>query len=87
MIYSYCATYFVNLENNKYQDSYEKSYVYKLFIFKFVNTNMSLFYTAFNDKDFNSLYYLILGMAITKAVMILIMKNLKKIGIYWWKKK
>lgn len=46
-IYSKLALYFVNLENHKYEDSYERSYVYKLFIFKFINTNISIFYTAF----------------------------------------
>lgn len=51
-IYSLLATFFVNRENHKYKDTYEKSYVYKIFIFKFVNTNLSLFYTAFNDRDF-----------------------------------
>jgi Calcium-activated chloride channel len=87
-IYSWIATYFVKFENHKYKDSYEKSYVYKLFIFKFVNTNLSLFYTAFNDRDFNSLYYLILGMAITKSIQIFLLKNAKKYITFrvskWW---
>lgn len=52
-LYSSIATYFVNIENHKYHDSYEKSYVYKIFIFKFINTNLSLFYTAFTEEDFN----------------------------------
>lgn len=86
-IYSIIATYFVNFENHKYKDSYEKSYVYKIFIFKFVNTNLSLFYTAFNDRDFSSLYYLILGMAMTKAVQIFLLKNFKKYATYWFFKK
>jgi hypothetical protein len=46
-IYSKLALLFVNLENHKYEDSYEKSYVFKIFIFKFINTNISIFYTAF----------------------------------------
>lgn len=48
-LYSTIATYFVSIENHKYYDSYEKSYVYKMFIFKFINTNLSLFYTAFSQ--------------------------------------
>ena len=63
-IYSFVAAFFIEYENHKYQDSYEKSYVYKIFIFKFVNTNLSLFYTAFNDRNFHTLYYLLLGMAL-----------------------
>ena len=77
-IYSLLATFFVNMENHKYQDSYEKSYVYKIFIFKFVNTNLSIFYIAFADREFSKLYYLILGMAITKTVQIFLLKNLKR---------
>lgn len=52
-MYSSIATYFVEIENHKYQDSYERSYVYKIFIFKFINTNLSIFYTAFNDRSFD----------------------------------
>lgn len=84
-LYSSIATYFVNIENHKYHDSYEKSYVYKIFIFKFINTNLSLFYTAFNEQDFNQLYYLILGMAITKSVQIFLLKNFKRLAIFWLK--
>jgi hypothetical protein len=87
-IYSYAATYYVNLENHKFLDSFEKSFVFKMFIFKFINTNISIFYTAFiadrNDKNkFDNLYYLLLGMAGTKSVKIFILKNLKKIATVW----
>lgn len=86
-LYSTIATYFVNIENHKYHDSYEKSYVYKIFIFKFINTNLSLFYTAFSEQDFNQLYYLILGMAITKSVQIFLLKNFKRLALFWLKKR
>ena len=55
------------MENHKYQDTYESSFVYKLFLFKFINTNLQLFYEAFISRDFNSLYYLIIGMVIQKS--------------------
>lgn len=48
-IYQHLAIYFMKLENHKYTDSYEKSFIFKLFAFKFINTNISLFYTAFID--------------------------------------
>jgi hypothetical protein len=59
-----------------------------MFIFKFINTNISIFYTAFiadrNDKNkFDNLYYLLLGMAGTKSIKIFILKNLKKIVTVW----
>ena len=60
----------MRLENHKFQDTYAKSFIFKLFAFKFINTNISLFYTAFIDQNFDSLYYLIVGMALQKAVQI-----------------
>lgn len=73
-IYQYLAGIFVRLENHKYYDSYEKSYVFKLFVFKFINTNISLFYTAFIDQNFESLYFVLVGMIIQKIVQILLVK-------------
>jgi Calcium-activated chloride channel len=83
-LYSLAATYFVDKENHKFLDSYEKSYVFKMFIFKFINTNISIFYTAFilnrNDKNkFDNLYYMLLAMAGTKSVKIFFLKNMRKI--------
>lgn len=91
-IYSYAATYYVNHENHKYSESYEKSYVFKMFIFKFINTNISIFYTAFisnsgDSNKFDNLYYMLLGMAATKSIKIFILKNLRKIASFWIMKK
>jgi len=87
-IYSYAATYYVNLENHKFLDSFEKSYVFKMFIFKFINTNISIFYTAFfsggNDQNrFDNLYYMLLAMAGTKSIKIFFLKNMRKIAFFW----
>lgn len=92
LIYSYVATYYVNLENHKFLDSYEKSYVFKMFIFKFINTNISIFYTAFlsgkEDKNrFVELYYMLLGMAATKSITIILLKRLWKILKFWLQRK
>lgn len=91
-IYSYAATYYVNLENHKFLDSFEKSYVFKMFIFKFINTNISIFYTAFiserQDRNrFDNLYYMLLGMAATKSIKIFFLKNVRKVVTFWLKKK
>ena len=39
----------------------------------FVNTNLQLFYTAFIDKNYISLYYLIVGMVLQKNMQILVL--------------
>ena len=72
---------FVNIENHKYPHTYERSYIFKLFAFKFINTNITLFYTAFlaeekdQDARLNQLYYLIVGMLIQKVIQIFFLKN------------
>lgn len=86
-VYSWMADFFVKWENHKYNDSYEKSYVLKMFIFKFINTNLSIIYTAFVIGDFKQLYDLILGMVVTKVVTILLLKNGMKIVKNWLMKK
>ena len=58
----------MKLENHKYTDSYERSFIYKLFAFKFVNPNISLFYTAFIEQSVYNLDYLLLGMVIQKSI-------------------
>eukprot|EP00347_Sterkiella_histriomuscorum_P016772 403351910 len=86
-IYQLLATIFMKLENHKYADTYEKSFIFKLFAFKFINTNISLFYTAFIDQNFNSLYYLIIGMALQKCVQIFAFKIIKKYITFWYKRR
>jgi hypothetical protein len=39
-LYTTLARITVVMENHKYAETYESSFVYKLFIFKFVNTNL-----------------------------------------------
>ena len=62
----------VILENHKYQDTYIKSFTFRLFIFKFVNTNLSLVYTIYqasNHADaehMEEVYILLIGMIFQK---------------------
>mmetsp|Transcript_30563 Transcript_30563/g.30004 ORF Transcript_30563/g.30004 Transcript_30563/m.30004 type:complete len:524 (-) Transcript_30563:1445-3016(-) len=102
-IYQYLAVIFVLKENHKYEDAYENSFVYKLFVFKFINTNISLFYLAFwpidytgkTDQEvidekyqtFNDLFTLLLGMVLQKGATIIFMKGPYKWGFLWWFKR
>lgn len=63
-LYLNITDYFVARENHKYEDEYERSFVFKLFLFKFLNTNMPLFYLGFILKDFQALYKHLIGMTI-----------------------
>ena len=66
-LYNFLAEWFVDMENHKYTDEYESSLVIKSFTFKFLNSNIGLFYTAFVEKDITGLFYLLLGIHIVKA--------------------
>ncbi len=74
--YQLLVIVFLKLENHKYSDTYEKSFIFKLFLFKFVNTNLSLFYTAFNNQNFDQLYYLLVGLIIQKGVEMIFFKTI-----------
>ena len=39
----------VNLENHKYEEDYNKSYIRKIFWFMFINANVSVIFTIYND--------------------------------------
>lgn len=74
--YQLLVIVFLKLENHKYSDTYEKSFIFKLFFFKFVNTNLSLFYTAFNNQNFDELYYLLVGLIIQKGFEMIFFKTI-----------
>jgi len=63
-IYLTIAEKFVSLENHATEDEYERSFVFKLFAFKFINTNMPLFYLGFIERNFLDLYYHLVGMTL-----------------------
>jgi len=86
-IYQRLASWFVYLENHKHADTYEISLIYKLFIFKFINTNISLFWTGFVTRDFEALYLLLIGMVIQKSATMLFFKTAFKWAFYWWAKR
>ena len=65
-MYDSIAQYFVDQENHKYSDTYEQSLILKIFTFRFINCFISPFYTGFIEQNFDNLYYLLLGLIITK---------------------
>jgi Calcium-activated chloride channel. len=46
-LYGRFARYFVEKENHKYQSNYERSLIFKTFLFKFLNSFLGIFYIAF----------------------------------------
>lgn len=50
-VYQLIAAPLVDLENHKYESTYIKSFTFKIFIFKFFNTNISLAYTIYMSNE------------------------------------
>ena len=67
----------VILENHKYQETYIKSFTFRLFIFKFVNTNLSLVYTIYqasnhaDSEHMREVYILLIGMIFQKFAQMI----------------
>jgi hypothetical protein len=64
-----------HLQNNKHEDQFIKSFTLKVFIFKFINTNMSLVYTIYSSSVGNGnaqkdLQVLMVGMMLQKMAQI-----------------
>ena len=60
-------------QNNKHEEQFIKSFTLKVFIFKFVNTHLSLIYTIYTSSLGNSnaqydLNVLMIGMMLQKMV-------------------
>ena len=59
--YRKCLVPLVNLENHKFKEKYNESFVKKLFVFQFINANMGIFYTIYKDRKLKELAFLLLG--------------------------
>ena len=72
-LYRMTAGPLVNLENHKYEEDYNKSYIRKIFWFMFINANVSIIFTIYNDIQQDSdnaiqnLSILIIGMVAQKV--------------------
>jgi hypothetical protein len=86
-VYQKLAKWFVEKENHKYTDTYEKSLVYKSFIFKFLNSFVSPLYTAFILKDFEDLFFMLIGLFISRFLSTICFKIILKFMLYKYKKK
>ncbi|EGR31635.1 transmembrane protein, putative [Ichthyophthirius multifiliis] len=70
----YNSFFFVKQENHKYEEQYERSLIYKLVVFKFVNSYFSLFYVSFIEinNTFSDIFYMLLPIMLIKQVIIYI---------------
>lgn len=85
-IYEKAARYFAAKENHKYDDSHEKSLIFKIVLFKALNSYLGLFYLTFiKRKDFDEMFYNLVSLLVTNqasalltSVSILMIISLKK---------
>jgi len=74
LVYDRIALFFVELENHKYDFSYENSLIIKTFMFRLVSDLTAIIYTIFINKNFEDLKVLIYTMILIKMGMHLIVK-------------
>ncbi|EGR27499.1 transmembrane protein 16k, putative [Ichthyophthirius multifiliis] len=74
-IYVFVAKLFVEYENHKYDEQYERSIIYKIMAFKFINSYFSLYYVAFVDKKstFETLFQMLLPIMLVKQFNYMIL--------------
>lgn len=66
--YSALVNFFVEKENHKFEENYEFSLIYKNVLFKFMNSYLTVFYTAYfkYTSTYEELFYLLLPVLIIK---------------------
>lgn len=81
-IFTIVAEPLEELQNNKHQQQYINSFALKVFIFKVINTNISLIYTIYTQSTGsdaqNELYNLIVGMIAVKMLNLFAMQFVYK---------
>lgn len=55
--YKYVSEFLTNMENHRYQNDWDDSYIVKMFSFEFINGYISLFAIAFYDENITDLAY------------------------------
>lgn len=71
-IYEKAARYFASKENHKFNDSHEKSLIFKIVLFKALNSYLGLFYLTFiKRKDFSDMFYNLVSLLITNQASAL----------------
>eukprot|EP00826_Nyctotherus_ovalis_P010478 TRINITY_DN12759_c0_g1_i11.p1 TRINITY_DN12759_c0_g1~~TRINITY_DN12759_c0_g1_i11.p1 ORF type:complete len:558 (-),score=130.20 TRINITY_DN12759_c0_g1_i11:268-1941(-) len=73
-VYTFVARKLTDLENYRYEDQWENSFIIKIFGFQFVNCYISLFAIAFYDGSFNSIAYSLGAIFLVKQFLTYITK-------------
>lgn len=68
IIYTALVHYFVEKENHKFEEHYESSLIYKNVLFKFINSYIAVFYTAFIklDSTYEEIFYILVPVLVIK---------------------
>ncbi|CAK78542.1 unnamed protein product (macronuclear) [Paramecium tetraurelia] len=75
ILFHYFSKWYADVENHKFELSYEKSLIYKNVFFRFINSYMPLMYIIVTSNDYNLediFYFLIPLVLVKKAYYILI---------------
>lgn len=65
--YKMSSSPMLNMENHKYEVEYISGFIQKIFVFQFINSNLSIIYLIYNDRDLQNLNTLLFGMVCTKV--------------------
>jgi uncharacterized membrane protein YqjE len=78
MVYTTIALKFVEIENHKYEKSYETSMVYKNAAFKFLNSYLPIVYAAFykTTSTLQDIFSLMLPVLIVKQINYMLLEVL-----------
>eukprot|EP00742_Colponemidia_sp_Colp-10_P013457 GILJ01015198.1.p1 GENE.GILJ01015198.1~~GILJ01015198.1.p1 ORF type:complete len:1337 (+),score=187.94 GILJ01015198.1:75-4085(+) len=87
LFYNFLARWFTNLENHKTDASFESSLITKTFLFRFVNSYISLFAAAFYDRSIETLFYQLFSVLISKHIVDIMCDVYFPYLIFRWKKR
>lgn len=73
-VYTFVARKLTDLENYRYEDQWENSFIIKIFGFQFVNCYISLFAIAFYDGSFDSIAYSLGAIFLVKQFLTYVTK-------------
>ena len=68
-VYSVIAEKLTKWENHETESSYQNSLIMKTFTFQFVNSFLTLFYTAFVDRDMETLSERLMSILVSKQII------------------
>ena len=80
------SLYFTNLENHKYQNTFEKSIILKIFSFRLVSDLVAIFYSLFFQQNFENLKILLYSLILVKMGSHVIVKYFVPYATFKFKK-